>query len=48
MDRADCSRYPVHLYSLQLLLLEDEHVLGPAGSLQAVQDVLVRHPDGLG
>jgi hypothetical protein len=29
------------MYSLQLLLLEDEHVLGADGSLLAMIDVLV-------
>jgi hypothetical protein len=29
------------MYSLQLLLLEDENVLGPDGSLLAMADVLV-------
>jgi hypothetical protein len=36
------SRYPAHMYSLQLLLLEDEQVLGADGSVQALNDVLVR------
>jgi hypothetical protein len=41
---ADISRYPAHMYSLQLLLLEDENVLGSDGSLLAMTDVLVRLP----
>lgn len=36
------------MYSLQLLLLEDEQVLGPDGSLQALADVLVRAIGSLG
>jgi len=40
--KADVSRYPAHMYALQLLLLEDGNVLGAEGSLQALTDVLVR------